>query len=81
MNQGGEVLVNGQRCPIVGRVSMDYATVLLDAVPEAQVGDWVTCLGDGLELETWARKKQTIPYDIICALGQRVKRDYVPSED
>jgi len=74
--QGGELIVRGRRCPVIGRVSMDYTTILLDEVPQAEVGDWVTCLGQSLRLETWAEKKGTIPYDIICSLGRRVRREY-----
>lgn len=76
-----EVLVRGQRCPVVGRVSMDYACVDVTDVPGASIGDVATLLGtdgDGVirveELATWA---DTIPYEILCGLGRRVNRRYV----
>jgi alanine racemase len=75
--QGGHLIVRGVHCPIVGRVSMDYTTLLLDHVPEAQAGDDVLCLGPGLSLEEWVLRKGTAPYEVICALGQRVDRAYI----
>ncbi len=75
------VLVRGKRCPVVGRVSMDYVCVDVTKVPGASVGDPVTLLGrDGderigvLELARWA---DTIPYEVFCGIGRRVKRCYV----
>lgn len=79
MSSCGEVLIRGQRCRILGRVSMDYTTVSLESVPEAVVGDEVVCLGDGITVSDWARYKGTIPYEIICAIGNRVARRYVES--
>jgi alanine racemase len=76
-----EVLVRGRRCPVVGRVSMDYVCVDVTRVPGAAVGDVVTLLGaDGRErirLEELARLADTIPYEILCGLGRRVRRRYV----
>ena len=72
----GALGVRGVRCPIVGRVSMDYTTICLDAVPDATPGDLVLCIGPGYTLETWAEKKGTVIYEAICAPGQRVQRRY-----
>ena len=62
--------------PIIGRVSMDYTTVDLTEVEDAQIGDEVICLDEELTIHTWAQIKKTITYDIICAFGSRVKRVY-----
>ncbi|MGE0432452.1 MAG: alanine racemase [Planctomycetota bacterium] len=77
---GAAVLVGGQRCPVVGRVTMDYTMIDVGGVPDAAVGDVVTLIGhDGEarigveELAAWAG---TIPYDITCGLGRRVVRLY-----
>jgi alanine racemase len=76
-----EVLVRGRRCPVVGRVSMDYVCVDVTRVPGTAVGDVVTLLGrdrDAVlgvdELAAWA---ETIPYDVLCGIGRRVKRRYL----
>ena len=80
-----EVLVRGRRCPVVGRVSMDYVSVDVTDVPDAAVGDVVTLVGpDGSErirVEDLARLAETIPYEILCGIGRRVKRRYVRSGD
>ena len=47
---GTPVLVNGERVPLVGRVSMDMITVDLSTQPEAKPGDAVTLWGNGLPL-------------------------------
>jgi alanine racemase len=82
-SNSGWVLIKGQRCPILGRVSMDYITVDLNACPRARVGDTVVLVGrsgkESITIEDWARIKQTHPYEIICSLGPRVERLYLNS--
>ena len=75
----GEVLIRGKRCRIIGRVSMDYITVDLTPVSdECQVNDEVILLGkrkeEQITVEDWAKIKNTHPYDILCGLGERVKK-------
>lgn len=81
LSNKGYVLIRGVQVPIVGRISMDYLTVNLDAVPEAEVGDTVTLLGrDGdseIRVQDWASIKGTHAYDIICSIGSRVQRTCV----
>ena len=69
---GTPVLVNGQRVPIVGRVSMDLITVDLRTLPEAQVGDEVILWGEGLPIEEIAVAAETIAYELVCRLTSRV---------
>ncbi len=75
-----DVLVRGRRCPVIGRVSMDYTTVDVTDVPDASVGDAVTLLGtDGdacIGAEELATLADTISYEILCGIGRRVKRHY-----
>ncbi len=79
-----EVLVRGQRCPVIGRVSMDYTTVDVTDVPGAEVGDVVTLLGadgdDAIPATELATLADTIPYEILCGIGRRVKRRYLGGE-
>lgn len=69
---GTPVCVNGKRCPIAGRVSMDLMTIDLRHAPTARVGDQVTLWGDGLPVETVADHAGTISYDLTCGLTRRV---------
>ncbi|MDA1043604.1 MAG: alanine racemase [Verrucomicrobia bacterium] len=82
LSNSGYVLVRGQTCAVLGRVSMDYTTIDLTSVPDAEVGDDVVCLGTQqghtLHVDDWARIKGTHAYEIICAIGNRVERRYRP---
>jgi alanine racemase len=70
---GAPVLVNGIRCRIVGRISMDMITIDLTNCIDAKIGDHVILWGQELPLEEVATYTDNIPYDIICAVQQRVK--------
>lgn len=80
LSNRAEVLVRGVRCPVVGRVSMDYTTIDVSQVDGAEVGDEVTLIGhDGNEAVTLSEVAQwgeAIPYEILCGLGRRVARVY-----
>jgi alanine racemase len=79
----GCVLVRGRRCPLIGRISMDYATVDVTDVPGAKVGDVATLVGrDGderLTVAELAEKGGTIPYEVTCRIGPRVGRLFTSS--
>lgn len=80
LSGNGQVLVRGQRCPLIGSVSMDYCSIDISHVTDASTGDVVTFIGqDGRESISAcdvARVAGTIPYEITCRLGSRVKRCY-----
>jgi alanine racemase len=75
-----EVLLNGNRYPLVGSVSMDSITVDLGSVTDAKVGQTAVLIGrDGKEqitAEDLARRLDTINYEITCGLTSRVPRVY-----
>ncbi|MEQ1637555.1 MAG: alanine racemase [Methylococcales bacterium] len=70
---GTPVLVNGQRVPLIGRVSMDMLTVDLADQPDAKPGDPVILWGEGLAVEEIALCSDTIPYTLLCGITQRVQ--------
>ena len=74
-NYGGEVLVRGKRCPVVGNVCMDQAMIDVTGT-NAQVGDAVEVFGDRLPLEELAAKLGTITYEILTSVSRRVQRIY-----
>ncbi|MDH5408947.1 MAG: alanine racemase [Gammaproteobacteria bacterium] len=74
---GTPVLVNGKRSQLVGRVSMDMVTVDLREHPDAKVGDIVTLWGEGLPVEEVATNADTIAYELLCSVTNRVKFDYI----
>lgn len=73
---GTPVMVGGQRCALVGRVSMDLITIDLSAAPDAQVGDEVVLWGDGLAVEEVGAAADTISYELTCGLSRRVQFQY-----
>lgn len=75
---GAQALIAGQRCPVVGRVSMDLLTVDVTGLPEhaAHRGDLVTLIGDGIALDEVARWAGVIPYEVLTGLGRRHPRLY-----
>ncbi len=78
----GCVLLRGRRVPLVGTISMDLAMVDATDVHDAAVGDVVTIYGrDGnvaIEVSDVARELGTVTSDLLCALGRRVRRAYLP---
>lgn len=75
-HHGTPVRVRGRDVPLVGRVSMDMIAVDVTDVPGATVGDQVTLWGDGLPAERVASCADTIPYELVCAISQRVAMQY-----
>lgn len=74
-NRGGYVLINGQPAPILGNICMDACMVDVTDIP-AHEGDVVEIFGPGLSISDMARRNNTIPYEILTSVSQRVKRVY-----
>ena len=73
---GREIVVAGQRCRIVGRISMDLMTVDVTDLAEGAVhrGDLVTLIGGECDLDDVAAQAGTIGYELLTNLGQRYRR-------
>lgn len=76
LSNNAEVMVRGQRAPVVGRVSMDLVTIDVTDIPDASLGDEVILLGDGIPAEELAKRSQTISYEVFCRISARVPRLY-----
>ncbi len=73
LDSGSPVLVNGERAPLAGRVSMDMIGIDVTGVAEApRLGDPVILWGEGLPVEEVAVWADTIPYELLCGISQRV---------
>jgi alanine racemase len=70
---GTPVLVDGERAPLAGRVSMDMMAVDVSGLREVRVGTPAVLWGPGLPVEEVARHAGTIPYELLCAVSQRVQ--------
>lgn len=80
LSNRGQVLIHGQRAPIVGLVCMDMVMVDITEVPRTVVGDEVVLIGrqgqdqiTATEIAAWTG---TIPYEVLCSIGPRVPRRY-----
>jgi alanine racemase len=70
---GAPVLVNAERAPLAGRVSMDMIGIdVTDLASPPRPGDPVILWGGGLPVEEMAVWAQTIPYELLCGISQRV---------
>jgi alanine racemase len=80
-NRDATVLVRGQRCAVIGRVTMDLMMIDVSKVEGVRVGDDVVLIGrDGSEEASCAElaeKAGTIPWEIVTRIGTRVRRVYV----
>ena len=74
-NRQGSVLINGHRAPIVGNVCMDMCMVDVTSVP-CQEGDDAVIFGEEYPIEEFARNSETIPYEVLTNVSERVKRVY-----
>jgi alanine racemase len=73
LGSGSPVLVNGQRAPLAGRVSMDMIGIdVTDLADLPRLGDPVILWGQGLPVEEIAVWADTIPYELLCGISQRV---------
>ncbi|WP_066301687.1 alanine racemase [Bacillus sp. FJAT-29937] len=76
--QGQDVLVDGQRAPIVGRICMDQCMIKLPS--DLPVGTEVTLIGhqgkEKITADNIAKKLGTINYEITCMIGARIPRVY-----
>lgn len=81
--QGQEVLVKGKRVPVVGRICMDQCMIHLSE--KIAVGEKVQLIGaqggQRIFIDEWARRLDTIPYEIPCILTKRVPRVYSDSTE
>lgn len=78
LSNGGEVLINGKRAPIIGRVCMDQLMADVTGIEDVREGSAVTLIGrDGSECITaneLAARCGTIGYEIICGISKRIPR-------
>lgn len=76
--RGQEVLIGGERMPLVGTICMDQCMVKLSK--EMAVGEKVVLIGrqgeEEITMEEWAERLDTIPYEIAVSIAKRVPRIY-----
>jgi alanine racemase len=80
LSNRGSVLIRGQRAPIAGLVCMDMVMVDVTEIPDAAVGDETVIIGlqgnDEITASDIAKWTDTIPYEVLCAIGSQIPRLY-----
>jgi alanine racemase len=70
------MLVKGRLAPTIGSVAMDMAMIDITGIDGVEEGGDVVVFGTGLPVEELARWADTIPYEILTGISQRVRRVY-----
>ncbi len=69
-------LVNGHRAPYIGNICMDVAMIDVTDIPDIHEGDMVEIFGDHLPATVLSDVLQTIPYEVLTSVSNRVKKVY-----
>ena len=81
LSNRGTVLIQGTRCPVVGRICMDQFMVAIPDTITVKPGDKVVLLGsqghESISALEIAALASTIPYEIFCGFSDRVPRQYI----
>lgn len=76
----GSVLIHGQRCPILGNVTMDQTIVDITNLENIKSGDSVTFIGtqgnQNIDVKTFSNWALSIPWEVFCSITKRVPRIY-----
>jgi Alr-MurF fusion protein len=76
-NGKGIMLLNGKAAPVVGNVCMDMTMIDITGIGNVQTGDEVEIFGKNIPVQHVAERMNTIPYEVLTSVSQRVKRVYV----
>lgn len=68
LSASADVLVDGRRCPVIGRVSMDSIAIDLRNAPAARIGERITLWGPGEPVERLAAAAGTISYELLTGI-------------
>jgi alanine racemase len=75
-NGNGKMWIYGMLAPTIGIISMDMTMIDITGIPDVKEGDEVIVFGKELSVNQLAGWAQTIPYEILTGVSQRVKRIY-----
>ena len=75
-NGVGKMWIQNKLVPVIGNVCMDMTMLDVTGIKNIKEGDEVVVFGEPLSLQTVADWAQTIPYEIMTGISQRVKRIY-----
>ena len=74
-NGNGKVLINGEIVPTIGNICMDMTMIDISGI-NINVGDRVELFGENLKIQELAREMNSIPYEVLSSISERVVRIY-----
>jgi len=76
-NGVGKVIIHGKKAPTIGNICMDMAMIDVTDIPNVKEGDSVELFGNQLPIQQVAKWIDTIAYEVMAGISQRVKRVYL----
>jgi len=76
-NGVGNVFIHGKLAPVIGSIAMDMTMVDVTHIPEVEEQDEAEIFGNNISVTEVAKQCETIPYEILTGISQRVKRIYI----
>ena len=80
----GHVLIQGAPAPIIGKICMDMMMVDVTDIPHPSIGEEVVLLGkqgkNKITAQDYSNWLNTIPYEILCGIGGKANRTYLPTK-
>jgi len=80
LSNKAEVLIHGQRAPIIGTVTMNFCMIDVSHIPDVKIGDEVVLFGGQIRVDELADICGTISYEILCGINSHIPRVYMPKE-
>jgi alanine racemase len=75
-NGKGYMLLNGQQAPVIGAVCMDMTMLDITDIADVTEGDEAIVFGNNLSINVVSKWSDTIAYELMTGINQRVKRVY-----
>jgi alanine racemase len=76
-NGRGKMFVKGKMVPIIGNVCMDMTMIDITGIANVSEGDEVEIFGKNIPVSQVAEWMDTIAYEVLTSVSQRVKRIYI----
>lgn len=81
LSGNGKVLIKGSKAPVIGRICMDMTIIDVTDIASIQIGDDVVLIGNDkgtvISANDIAEQLETIPYEVLCGISNRVPRTYI----
>lgn len=77
LSNKGWMVINGEKAPVIGNVTMDTTMIDISNIPEAKIGDEVIVMNNKVNAWDIAKTIGTIPYEVVSRMGKRLPRLYI----